>query len=664
MRKRTAARIGVIAEADRGPERGCCGNGTPPGSVQLRKRAAARDAVWGKEGVMQEYQLRYIENTREIAALMDLAGGIREGFESWYERLLQARKRITQLCQENIALLRDSLFPLLDDIYNAGEDEIGALCAFADTLMDWSTNLDVGVYVVIHDALLSMYRVKKDRNGIIRELYKLGMGLYYQDRSVEGIEERFSASFLFQNEMVFTEAGSYLKFFEEIQDEETRGYIIRALANVALCTRDRKRRIAVSSRILKIVKDPYYRELAPGLPWEAFLRKTNQQMSANRSELSRANLSTEELEAVFESCQEVFTPETAQSNPNIRWLWPYYDMEYSCGFASLATTLDRLERLMGMTVSAQYDVSGLYGNVQLPIYYGRLLRDNPKLADRGKRVGFLASAYRKMMRCMLSIPTEKIDDYFQYLVRLVITDYYETEGVENYREVTTKLMRRFCGRLYLRSVRVGKLLESLCGALFSEDPAFFDDIPFLKAIADPEEKQKALLAYARDCGLYHGFGLIKMDLERRSMTRNLFEREFQIQKLHTVSGHDDLAARESTREFADIALGYCSWYNGLGGYPEEYERTSSPYRQMTDAASVAGFLADNIDHGPEEIFGEILGESGKRFSPLVTACLADRNVRAALCAVLADDNIALYRELYGEIAAAGEETAGTPAIDQ
>ena len=38
-----------------------------------------------------------------------------------------------------------------------------------------------------------------------------------------------SNAFRFRNEMVFTEGGSYLKLFSEIQDEATKGYIIRCL---------------------------------------------------------------------------------------------------------------------------------------------------------------------------------------------------------------------------------------------------------------------------------------------------------------------------------------------------------------------------------------------------------------------------------------------------
>ena len=232
------------------------------------------------------------------------------------------------------------------------------------------------------------------------------MGLYYLRRMVEGMEDCRCRSFCFQNEMVFTEAASYMQYFEEMDREDTRGYLIRALANIALCTHDHKRRIAVSARTLSILQDAHYRALSPGLPWDAFVRKTHQQMTANRAELSRGNLDKEELAALLDSCYEVFRPEEGAANPSIRWLWPYYDMEYSCGYVDLKTTLNRLEHLIELSPLDRYDMSALYGNVQLPVYYGLLVQNNEALQLDQTRLAFLDRAYRRMLQTLLSCPAE------------------------------------------------------------------------------------------------------------------------------------------------------------------------------------------------------------------------------------------------------------------
>ncbi|MBR0386033.1 MAG: hypothetical protein IJI05_05760, partial [Erysipelotrichaceae bacterium] len=158
---------------------------------------------------MKEYQNQYIENTREITRLSDFFTTPVTTFEEWYHQRRLAQEKIAELHNRNMLLLNEHLFPLLDSLHDAGEEEIKDLEEFAAILMDWNTNLDCGIYVLIHEALLSMYRVRKDRNNIIKELYMVGMGLYYQNRSVLGVEQQWTHTLRFRNEMIFTEAGSY-----------------------------------------------------------------------------------------------------------------------------------------------------------------------------------------------------------------------------------------------------------------------------------------------------------------------------------------------------------------------------------------------------------------------------------------------------------------------
>ncbi|MBQ9047594.1 MAG: hypothetical protein IJ120_06825 [Solobacterium sp.] len=597
---------------------------------------------------MYAYQTQYIENMKEIALLSDFYRIPADSFEKWHNAHLSARKKIRELRAVNTALLNDHLFPQLDALHSASEEDIQALNDFGDALVDWKTNLDTGIYCVIHDSLLSLYRMRKDRAGIIRELYKLGMGLFYQNRMVTGIDESRTREYIFRNEMVFTEAGSYLKFFEEIEDEETKGYIIRSLANIAICTTDRRKRVAVSARVLQIVLDPYYRALAPSLPWDVFLRRTHQQMSANRNTLSRGNMTTEELSAILESCQVVFEPEKENTEPNVRWLWPYYEMEYSCGFVDLPTTLDRMETLISTAESGGHE-SGLYAGVQLPVYYGRLLRDNPGLQDRPRRIRFLNNAYRAMMKTVLSMPAAEFDDYFFYCISLILTDYYETEGVESYRSVTEKLMQKLTGNVFIDAKMTGDIISILSERILNDEPDFFDDITFLRDITDPDDKKAALKTYAELCGLYHNFGLIKMNIGRLVQSRSLLESEFSIYRLHTYSGYDDLKARESTKMLADTALGHHAWYQGDNGYPDDYVRNDSQYRQMTDVTAAAVYILEHRDDDIAQTAADMITMGRNRFSPLVVACLSDQDVQDDIQAVLDEGGLKHYRTLFDEL---------------
>ena len=598
---------------------------------------------------MLPYQEQYIQNTKEISRLKDSPNAPRESFEAWTRAREERETRIGALRRDNIRILNDALFPRLDDLHSASAGEIADLEAFAAALMDWKTNLDCGVYVLIHDALLSMYRIRRDRAGIIRELYQLGMGLYYRNRALMGIGPAHINHFLFQNEMVFTEGGSYLKLFAQLPDEATKGYVIRCLANIAICTPEYRRRIRVGARILNIVQDPEYRAMAPGLPWDTFLQRTHQQMSSNRQVMGRGDLSTRELAQVLESCHEVFRPEAERENPNVRWLWPYYEMEYTCGFADVKKTAARLEQLIAGSAYDQYDESGLYANVQLAINYGKLLRNHPELRSVPGRVAFLAEAYQKMMRTLTTYPEDRTSELFQYNVRLVLCDYFETDGVESYRSVLEKLLRSFFDRLYIQGRRTGEVSALLCEAILGENPGFFDDIPFVKTCGDATEKRRAVLDFARTCGLFHDVGKAKMNMTRLSLVRNLFEKEDQMERLHTQAGYEELMERASTRIYADTALGHHSWYQG-GGYPAHYVRNDSPYRQMTDVTAVAACLIDRGQDDPCAAVQAVLGQEGTRFSPLVTAFLGKEGLRMKLEETLRGDDTPFLREIYDDTA--------------
>ncbi len=599
---------------------------------------------------MKDYQLRYIGNLKSILELKDVFRLPQNDFESWYQGCLAASKNISEIKKENDALLKEELFPMLDDIYNASEEELSDLEEFSNTLLDWRTNLDPGVYVIIHEALLRMYRVAKNPSRIIKELYLLGMGFYYQDLAYRGSDHAKAHQLNFENEMIFTEASSYFRYFSSLDSDETRGYIIRALANISITSNDRRKRLSSSIKALHIVTDPFYIQMAPSLPWKTYERRTYQQISAVRSTLSRGDFSNEELALIMEACQIIFEPEKGVDNPNIRWLWPYYEMEYNLGLCSLEETLSRMEKLILSMNYDRYDESGLYANVQLPIYYGRLLKANPQLLEKQRYTGFLKEAYDKMMKTLMSLPSENMDEYFSYIFSLLANSYFETKGVEHYADIMKKIIGRFTGDYYIRSRQVGDILALYCEKVLESDPSFFDEMPILKDLEDDKTKKEVLLSYARDAGLFYNFGVIPMNLEKIMMSRHLFQREDEIYTLHTDIGYHCLQERESTARFADVALGHHKHYEGEG-YPSEYKRLDSPYRSFTDLAAIVSYLRVHEEEDIDQLCENIQKQSRTIFSPILASYLDDKDLRKQIKTILTVEKRKYYKELYDQLQA-------------
>ena len=142
---------------------------------------------------MLPYQEQYIRNAEEIGRIWQFTVSPGQSFEDWHRERLSNRDRMDLLKKENARLLEEFFYPALDSLYEADADTLRDLEAFGDRLLDWKTNMDCGVYVTIHDALLAMMRVRRDRDGVIRELYRLGMGLYYLNRILSGIPSVLSS---------------------------------------------------------------------------------------------------------------------------------------------------------------------------------------------------------------------------------------------------------------------------------------------------------------------------------------------------------------------------------------------------------------------------------------------------------------------------------------
>ncbi len=604
---------------------------------------------------MRSWQEEYVGNVKEIAAIRQLFSGEAAGFDAWYEAHRKREERLKVLRTRNAELLSDKLFPFLDALGGASEAEIRDLEAFSDCLMDWKTNLDCGVYAAIHEALLRLCRLRRDRDGIIRELYKLGMGTFYLDRALVGIEGREADSIRFQGEMLFTEAASYFRHFEQIGNEETKGYIIRSMANICLFVSDFKKKLNTTAKAIRVIRQPEVRAMAPGLPWDVYLRRSHQQMSTYRSGMDSRDITREEMATVMDSCYEVFKPEQQAKDPSVRWQWPYYDMEFQCGYVGLEETADRLEKLIDDMPADRFDQTGLYSNVHLPIFYGRMMRKHEKMNRDTDRRRFLNRAYRKMLRVLMTIPPECCNDDLYYSLRMAVSDFYEIPEAVSYRELSGRIMQRFAGRLYLRSLSAGELLAAFAAYILRFRGDYFSDIPFLQAIGDGEEREAALLRYARECGLYYDFGLLKMDMERTMQSRPLFESENRMFSLHTLSGYEDLRARASTEIYADIARGHHSSYSGAEEDPSGYVRIDSPYRRMTDLVALISDLMEREDGDIRAWARRVNGPEKHRFSPAAAAFLLDEELQNRFESILQAGGRErcrmAYESFYGETAA-------------
>lgn len=608
---------------------------------------------------MQPYQEEYLANLNDIAVLAAHKRPKERTFGEYYEKMLQDSRLAEEKVKRNMELLRDGLFPALDHLFDADEKELQGLREFAGRLLNNREELDIGLFCQIHQALLNLARLKKDRCSMIQELYWLGIGRNNLCNKLVGLEMLEGGKYTSQMRLCFIEAAAYLKYFDEIEDTETRGFIFRSRANMALGRfKTASDKIHMVKQTLQILQDKEYRRKEPNLPWDRYIYMTHQLMASSISYSREDTMTPQDIADIMESVYLVYhtrlqEAEEKKEKPPIRPAFSYCAIEYYCGLNTLEELLTRLEGLMDTTDISDFSVDSMYGIISLPAFYCQYLQEYPELIQ--ERQEYIEGLYKKVLKYVEAFPkAEESESLFFYLRQLSFT-FVETANSISYGDFLQKLQIHFAPEVYIHSQVVGMVAESFCEMILEEEPSFFDDIDFLREIDAPEEKRRKILHYAMECGVFHDVGKINfMNLYSRT-ARQWFEDEYEMAHLHTTVGEACLAARSSTSHYAAIALGHHSWYDGSKGYPEAYKRLECQYRQMIDVIGLIDWLdnvteTDRLYTGVEKTFGEAIDMAifleGKRFSPLLTVRLRDKAVADKLGKAFEEARRQAYRKLY------------------
>lgn len=621
---------------------------------------------------MQPYQEEYIANLKDIAVLTAHKNPEGRSYEAYRNELDRCRNLTTEKIARNMELLRDKLFPLLDSLFAASETDLEDLEEFSRALLDGKNELDSGLFCQIHRALLTRARRTRNRNAIIRHLYWLGIGLHSTCNKMVGLELTDSQKYMSQMRLCFAEAAAYLKYYDEIEDTETRGFILRSRANMALGQfQSASAKIRLTRQTLQILQDEGYRAKAPELPWDRYIYMTHQQMASSISYSRENDMTAEDVTAIMESAHIVHQrriQEAVSRNEKlpVKSAFSCYAIEYYCGLSTLEQLLGKMEVLMDSADTTSFTPDSMYAVISLPAIYCQYLREYPEQLPG--REDYLAEIYHKIIVYAETFPKKSTNEQLFYFLRQLSTTFIETRRSISYGAFQQKLLLYFAPHIYIHSQVTGKVASVLCEIIMDEEPGFFDDIEHISQIHDPARKKQEVIQYAMNCGAFHDIGKINFISLYLRTSRQWFAEEYEIVHLHTVVGASRLEACPSTRHYAAIALGHHSWYDGSHGYPESYKRLECPYRQMVDVISLVDWI-DNMLHSSwlyghsqksfDEVIADAIALEGKRFSPLLTAWLRDSEVTEKIRQAGTSAHLEACHQLYHTYAEKSRYTENT-----
>lgn len=108
---------------------------------------------------------------------------------------------------------------------------------------------------------------------------------------------------------------------------------------------------------------------------------------------------------------------------------------------------------------------------------------------------------------------------------------------------------------------------------------------------------KKCLDFIYEAAFYHDIGKNGIMSTVNNDYRPLTDEEYAIIKTHPALGAELLKIAPSLYEkYHDTTLGHHKWYNGKGGYPEDFDNTKSPKRILIDIITLSDCMQAATEH--------------------------------------------------------------------
>ena len=275
------------------------------------------------------------------------------------------------------------------------------------------------------------------------------------------------------------------------------------------------------------------------------------------------------------------------------------------------------------------------------------------------------SAVKRMYRDIITIYHHRKDQqaensYVKYLNILAtnpraIKYLTEEERIRNLNElnVATQVTT------YAHSVHVAMIAKKLMEGILNYQPDLLKGALGTKRHGKIFLDPKECLDFIYQAALYHDIGKNGIISVVNNDYRPLTDEEFSIIKTHPSLGAELLKIAPSLYEkFHDTTLGHHKWYNGKGGYPEDFDNTKSPKRILIDIITLSDCMqaatervGRNYKDGKtfDMVMEEFRRDAGTKYNPdLVNFIDSHEDVARDLAALVGDAWVDIYFSIYSK----------------
>lgn len=578
--------------------------------------------------------------------------------------------RIGNLSTENRAFLDTELFPILFSSGNLTEAQTDELIALSEALLSPTNveNLDLPIVSLISDRLLKDAAPQDDATTIRR--LDMRMDACYALMLMLG---RVHTSFQIANR--FRQEGlaigqRFLDYLEphrfQALDPDSRKIVLtdaRYMAvfheGVACGDAGPNEELLHLNRMLALADDPFFRVMMPDYDWGYFrYRALNYYAKVTDygnvrgfgpAELDVICDRTEDFSRLWHSDPACFS--NFDNEKQIQML--LYRNRYLAGRISYRECHDALIELYERRDPNQYDLNGIYDNLQLPLEAICQLDHDHLSPDDLRR---LDAFYREVIRYAFHMPNSGSLSSMLEFFQGIIDRFIEVPGGLSFEEMALQCLAALHPPTYVHSMMVAKLSSYLCQQLIERDPKWLIGAPGCESALDVVANRLALIDFTFHAARCHDVGKLSIIDTIFVYGRNLFDTEFELIRTHPRTGHDLLDRHDSTRPYRDVALGHHRWYDNSRGYPEDFDTRRSSVKPIIDIVLCADCLdaaTDSVGRSYrrgktlEDFIAEVLPECGAHYPPWLAELLKDPETTQGLRDILQEGRRETYQNTYG-----------------
>lgn len=585
--------------------------------------------------------------------------------ESVLEAIHSCADQLFRIHQENDRILNEILFSKKAD--TLAEEEAVCLSELAGALFNYNRSPDTGVAYRIHLLLHDYAKYRQDTDLLIRELYYLGITINYMNVRDTG---RGINLFIDRVGEYFRAGASYLDRYEELDNSQTRSFILRCLGNVKyglerfqggndgeeLDINDGwEEYMECFTRAMDIFQSPHYRQMNPEIPWDTFIYTMHYDRTQfltglrNRYEPEIAGAVLESAEYVYRRQEKI--AQAGEKAIGIRTQYVYAAARYHAGLISAE---ELLEVLFGICEAADlhdFSSDNIWAVLYTPEYLMHYLSGLPK-EKQEERKSRLKRAFEKQREYLFLLPK---NEYGQQVSRSIssIASYLSGQDVQFFRQLLGYILA--CHPpTYVHSTMVALLTRRFCQQIAGVKPQLLSGTFGYDGVQEVLENLEELLEKAYLGGLYHDLGKCMLLNYVGLYSRKLLEEEFACIKLHASFGCSLLEAFHM-EDLACIAHYHHRTYDRLGGYPNCEGASPERIRRIVDIVTVVDSLdagTDNVgrSYAAAKSYGQLVEElrrgKGTRYASEIVELLDDPVFYEDIRQFIAEKRNQVYLDIY------------------